>query len=594
MEPEKLKPYKSFLFCTIADIPVTTVSDDIEELVKGKEGTVLSRNNLEPEGLEISLFTYIDKITPPWSNDESVKDIINELVVVVKKNKYIAIYSSNTSIRDTIRSFISGTKKKKENKFTYLKLIPRGLLNAAFIKGQTQTLWLSGTHRRTASKVDNKIINGLDLRYALDPLGDQSFFFTAARCKLPTNIFKNLIGISPRKSSLWAGFSKQWDDFIVSTKLLLNLLEDTKKPNQNPLPILAESINGLNDLENIGKCYDAAIIPPILLAETDIDSNDRKDAEMWNELHFEIVSTESSLNFKAEVSLFEIDKLNNIGTFSFTFDDLTMLPQVEYKIEGEAASSENQEIFNKALNMLQTNKNWLKVWYDSGHVIAEREIFLHRFRDMPFMHFEGQALINISIKNEKPPYPIEDNIGKHKSLFCYVKNTLTKGWLTCDDGSMEMADFIHFNKITDKPTISLIHVKASKKNEPKRNMAVSDYEIVVSQAIKNIRYLSTDNLLEGLTAGLKKKIQNATWKDGKKQSNGRKGMLKEIEKCGTNISYKVIVFQPRARISEIEKTRVNKKGKSYKILQQLDTLLLGASHDCQSAGAEFIAWIDGS
>ncbi|MCJ7792628.1 MAG: hypothetical protein MUP45_01500, partial [Candidatus Marinimicrobia bacterium] len=558
MESEKLKPYKSFLLCSISDVDIQKVCLDIEALIKNNNITIKTKNKFNDSALEISLFTYLEKKTPSWCKDLTIKDVINQLVLLVKKNNYIALYTSDPAVKEKIRNYIVNKKKEKEKKFTYLKLVSRGHLNAAFVRGQTQTLWLSGTHKRVASKVDNKIITGIDLQYALDPLGDQSFFYTAARCKLPSDIFSDPIGTSPRKSTLWAGISKDWSDFIKSINMLLTLLEEVKKPNYNPLPVLATSINSTEELKSIGKSYDAAIIPPILLAETDIDPDERKKAERWSNLTFDITPGNNSLNFKAEVSLLENGKDNIIGTFSFTFADFDRLPQIDWEVEGKIHTEGNQKIFNDALEMFINDKDWLKIWYDSGHVIAEREIFLPRFRDIPFSQYEGRELTGFNIKKEKPPNPIDKNIGKYKSLFCYVQKTLTKGWLTCDDGSMEMADFIHLDKISGKPTISLIHVKASKKDEPKRDLSVSDYEVVVSQAVKNIRYLNRDNLLEGLTAGLEKKIQNATWKDGKKQSDGRKEMLKAIEKHGTNIAYRVIVFQPRARIPEIEKARENK------------------------------------
>ena len=62
----------------------------------------------------------------------------------------------------------------------------------------------------------------MDLQYALDPLGDQSFFFTAARCKLSKD--GNSVGVSPRKSSLWVGISKNWEDFIKSTEHFLDVI----------------------------------------------------------------------------------------------------------------------------------------------------------------------------------------------------------------------------------------------------------------------------------------------------------------------------------------------------------------------------------
>ena len=67
-----------------------------------------------------------------------------------------------------------------------------------------------------------------------------------------------------------------------------------------------------------------------------------------------------------------------------------------------------------------------------------------------------------------------------------------------------------------------------------------------------------------------------------------------IGKHGTNIRFRVIVFQPRTRRKDIDAARKKPKSQAYKRLQQLDTLLLGASLNCQSAGAELIVWVDES
>ncbi len=592
MEPEKLKPYKSFLFCSVKEKNIQKIRSDIEALAKKSEGKIKTRNTFIANDLEVSLFTYVDKRTPSWCKDFSIKDVINQLVVIAKKKNHVVIYTSNPAIKEKIRNYIVDQKKEKEKKFTYLKLISRGFLNSAFVKGQTQTLWLSGTHKRVASKVDNKVITGMDLQYALDPLGDQSFFYTAARCKLSTDVYDDPIGISTRKSSLWAGISKSWDDFIKSIELLLNLLEEAKKPIDNPLPVLASSINSAEELKSIGKSYEAAIIPPILLAEIDTDPDERKRAERWSNLTFDITPENNSLNFTTKVSLLENGKDSVIGTFSFSFKDLTKLPKMDWKVEGEISKTGEQDVFDEALAMFKSDKDWLKVWYDSGHVIAESEIFLPRFRDIPFGNYKGIDLDGYDIDKEKPSNPIEDNIGAEKSLFCYTQKTLKTGWLACDDGALEIADFIHFDESTPVPCLSLIHIKASHSKSPTREVSVSDYEIVVSQAVKNIRHLNRDNLLKELKSRINRKIQIATWQNGKKQKNGRLDMLKAIEQHGTNIKFHVIVFQPRTKHSRIVETRQRPKIQEYKRLQQLDTLLLGASVSCQSAGAELVVWID--
>jgi hypothetical protein len=165
------------------------------------------------------------------------------------------------------------------------------------------------------------------------------------------------------------------------------------------------------------------------------------------------------------------------------------------------------------------------------------------------------------------------------------------GWLVCDDGSMESADFIHFDDASIPPQLSLIHVKGSGK-AGRRGLSVSDYEVVVSQAIKNLRYLDRSHVSRKLDSNKAKQIGSAVWRDGKRLKN-RTEVLSVLDRAGSNMSKTVCVFQPNARRSEIEAIRrrmaagdLNRA--EVRRLQQLDTLLLAARAECLGLGASFI------
>ena len=102
-------------------------------------------------------------------------------------------------------------------------------------------------------------------------------------------------------------------------------------------------------------------------------------------------------------------------------------------------------------------------------------------------------------------------IGTAGSLFCWIKNCWNvnrdsgnSGWLACDDGSGELADFIHLDE--HQGTLSLIHIKGASTSSPTRGISVGAYEVVVSQAIKNLRHLDRFYLAEGLRLGLERNI----------------------------------------------------------------------------------------
>ena len=217
---------------------------------------------------------------------------------------------------------------------------------------------------------------------------------------------------------------------------------------------------------------------------------------------------------------------------------------------------------------------------------------------------------NTLFKNEKPldgrRFAVE-NIGNanDKSLFGLVArhwpnmNARGKpiGWLVCDDGAMESADFIHLDDARNPPELTLIHVKGSGSADAGRNLSVSDYEVVIGQAVKNLRHIDRGLLGDKLAANATGVLKDAVWHNGERQKD-RKALLQVLMGLGSNLKTKVVVFQPRVRRSVFNAIRKKMDdGKptdaAVRRMQQLDALLLGARADCFSLGASFAVVADG-
>ncbi|MER9565800.1 hypothetical protein [Mesorhizobium sp. M0571] len=146
---------------------------------------------------------------------------------------------------------------------------------------------------------------------------------------------------------------------------------------------------------------------------------------------------------------------------------------------------------------------------------------------------------------------------------------------------MELADFIHIDP--EAKVISLVHIKGSGSKAANREAAPADYEIVVSQAVKNIRHLDRRLLLHELTRGKAKKIGAAVWHDGVKQPN-REGFLKAVEKLPASASKVLIVLQPRLTKSEIARCRAAAATPTRSMrIKQIDTLMLAARASLRAA-----------
>lgn len=140
-------------------------------------------------------------------------------------------------------------------------------------------------------------------------------------------------------------------------------------------------------------------------------------------------------------------------------------------------------------------------------------------------------------------------------------------------------------------------MKGSGSNNANRGLSVSDYEVVVGQAIKNLRHVDRGLLREKLAANAEGVLQNAVWYNGQRQEN-REALLAMLDGLGSNLKTKVVVFQPRVRRSVFNNIRGKMDNgdpvdSEVRRMQQLDALLLGARSDCFSLGADFLVIGDG-
>src|SRR5439155_17015050 len=132
-------------------------------------------------------------------------------------------------------------------------------------------LWLSGIHTRTSMKADSKVLSGSDLRDALDPLGDQSYYFTAARSLSDVGTRNLIVGLSPRRSRVWVGPSRDWEECartITDLLTTLEAVEGSERSDETPIPVLAGPLTSAADVRG---AFDVSVVGPESLAEETAD-----------------------------------------------------------------------------------------------------------------------------------------------------------------------------------------------------------------------------------------------------------------------------------------------------------------------------------
>ncbi|WP_417519735.1 hypothetical protein [Minwuia sp.] len=561
------------------------------------------------DGLKWASLHYEELRSPPWHTGKVIRDRLNHIVVIAAWDGYVVLNFSDNAMRNQI---VRRIKTAQDAPLSDLRMLSHDEMNRCLVADNIRTLWLSGTHRQSAVKADGKTLSGLELESAIDPLGDQSYYFSSIRSTVPapnvgTKDTHVIIGTSPRNSRFWIGPTPEWNDYLQRTKALLTHVAarhaDTS-PVPPVLPMLAQQGGHLSD---IAAPYDVSLIIPESQFPEAVPDGDQSWLQLFADtVQFEVLPDDDDHSFYARVLWPD----GELGQLRFSFSQDTDAPvklatEVTRWQEGDDAD---------LLQQLCRNQDLLTIYFDTGHTFSRGALYQTAFRDPKFNRWQWIALDGFDLTREKPTTinendhaafdPARIGADDDDSLFGFVArfwpHVATRqpasGWLICDDGSMESADFIHLDETDGNRTLSLIHVKGSGSDAARRQISVSDYEIVVGQSVKNLRHLDQGILHQKLTSYEGDALADTVWHNGIRQAN-RSGFLDVLASFGSNYDVKVYILQPRIRQTYWSALRNNIANGSddsanARRLKQLDTLLQGAAADCFGLGAELIVVSD--
>ncbi|MER8606010.1 hypothetical protein NKH48_20100 [Mesorhizobium sp. M1233] len=564
---------------------IRAVSEHAGRSTARKRRIVATTTLEEDDGLYFQALVYREAGAPPWLAAIELEDVVHHLVVVAAKGKSLAICASDSAMRERIVKDLKVARR-----------MPRAAI-AAFVGPEAKAIWLNGIHTPTSSKADTKALTGPTLEYAIDPIGDQTYYYSAARTipdvpGLKTAEKKRpVVGAAPGGARIWVRRSSNWRSFKAELAAVIAHATQGKRA-VDPFASLSQAIDSAAGVEH---AYAISVIPAELLSEEEISDADREAARRWAFDATYVVKPTDGLSLTVEPSL---------GGQRLGLIELSLtLAGGDVTIDHAWIDEEpGQDAARDECTGFLTDIDKVKIYYESGHAIAQGHCYAGGYTDQPF-GWSFQTFAGYAVDTEKPtfskaePLPTRIAVDGDNSLFAYVCEKMflgpdgnPKGWLASDDGSMELADFIHIEP--EAQVISLVHIKGSGSKAANREAAPADYEIVVSQAVKNIRHLDRRLLLHELTRGKAKKIGAAVWHDGVKQPN-REGFLKAVEKLPASASKVLIVLQPRLTKSEIARCRAAAATPTRSMrIKQIDTLMLAARASALACGATFIGIAD--
>lgn len=541
---------------------------------------------LRDDEVVYTVLYFTERKKASWTRQDEIRDHLNHVVIMASWSNFSALHFSEDELKGSFINYII----EQDYQGLWPKPIEKNRLNAIFVNGPARTLWLAGIHKRKSIRADSKILMGAKIQDALNPLDDQSYYFTSARCF--QRDWNRTTGVSPNKSQIWIRKSQSWDDYRnLINDVLLRLSDNYDLVVENPFPILATP---LTSLDTDHTAYDMNFLYPEISAE-DARDEDQETIQLLNDLsyhtNFNVTGEAASPNLAAQI----IYDSQSLGTIRVDFHNASSDRRrwtFEYTPDrhGEAITGLPSSVNIRRL--IQGGKH-LQIRYESGHTFSGGEFFLQRFRDLLFNGWRFENFDGYAVDREKPT--AIDRIGLDHSLFCWIWNEYSADcWLYCDDRSGEVADFVRFQTAPGTPKISLIHVKAAQGNVNRR-FSVSAYEVVTAQAIKNLRHFEFDNFIDQITSEDDAHFRYRIKRNGTPPAdNTEAGRFKDefiaqLRTVGMNIEREVIVLQPHNKQSFIVGGNVNNNARS-----QLNTLLLSAETSCRSLGADFYVITDQS
>lgn len=585
-----LTPYASFVVAYS-----TNITPNYKQLQRNLKGFFpTSAGRFDIANLNVPIHTGMtsaygmhlkEKRSVTWGGSNSVQDQLNHLVSYFALDRFVLIYVSDSELKTEIHDAlfdggIAGWEPVDE----------RVLVNAYISGSSLKTLWLGGTHRNVTVRPNSKIISGPNLTDAIDPFGDSTFVAGAVRSAKA--------GVSLKRSGLWFRPTKSWLDFENVAKTVLDVLITT----QANISSLSSSVHwglatNIFEFTDVGPAYDVE-----WAASETIKGKHRaiRLEKLKDRFELEIGNTAVA---PKDVSIV-VTEISSGITCSLVLQPDFSSRRLILNFSGTYPTQ-----FSEFVNRVSADPELIRVYYETWHTLANASLSLAAVQDhafnLEFCDFSSGTAYRVDW--EKPPgkkVPILDILKPTDlSLFKWVfKDGLTqlglsqptpgRCWLYCDDGSGEVADFIHvelpLNPAIDIPKIALIHVKGANSCKPTRGISAGAYEVVTAQAMKNLRRMSSISIIPELSASISKhggdRVWDQAWAPGLLQSPTiGAAMLAGLATITANCEYQVIVVQPHVLQTKYSVPNANKGTPAM----QLRSLLYGAQLMAQAAGAKF-------
>jgi hypothetical protein len=446
---------------------------------------------------------HVVKATSWISRSAGLVDEVNELLLVLRAGDLIALHGSTPSW-DRLRNWVN----RGDSPISFVS--PEVLVGT--FPGDGKTMWLEGVHLPRTTKPETKMYGGSRLQDTLDAMSDGSYALRSVRVDHQPDgngILRKSLHVSPGKSRLAWRKTPHLQVFLKAAAEALGMIDKTLAAPEEPEPVFEGLATRERNLDKVRKAFDMEVSDPgHLTDEPDAVEEQMARAEILFSVLLDVHGEDNS-----PVAFVEVENNGQpAGTISVTpvsrgggeFG-------ADVKIIGPVRQ---RQVLRKVRDALGDSSAFA-IHYGSGHVFRNRHIVRETLTVQPFPGMRFVDFTGFELDREKPVAAKGESLLKligcdqDTSLFGWVLKEYGTAWLLCDDGAGEVADFLH---LAEDGTLTVLHVKAAETSSEGRRIAVAPYQEVVAQAVKNVRYLNNEALVDRLGSG---RIARAVaWHDG--------------------------------------------------------------------------------
>lgn len=536
---------------------------------------------------QVAGFVREIRSVPSWLSDRSeYTNTTYDLNLVVRRGRFLAV-KPDDGAADRFQRWIDKSPR-------LVQRVSPVVLECTFLMGRAKGLWLQSATGRNMRQPDAKTSVGMDLRETLSVFADSSYSLGSARCELPEDadllLLKGAIGATIRSSQLWLKPMQDISEFIGAVCEVFDVIESVAADEDKLVEAFPQLAREVTDLSEVFGAYDVAAIDIDHMPPFEVGGDDTQEAaEVLRNATIDVISGSATARFKLDVGLGGVVG----GRIAVSPKRTTHGFELDFGFSGEPS---RLDIVRPVLDALSAT-DLLTVYYESGHVYSRGRISKKNATIFPFDNWRFQSFDGFDVKLEKPfgresSFEIHQSIGQDGdvSLFGWVLENYSDGWLVCDDGSGESADFL---QIDSMGTLRIIHVKGADSKSVKRRVSAAAYEVVASQASKNLVFMDKERMvahLQKTDAPFK-----ASWIDGKK-TVGRVEFVDMLRARKETDAREVVIVQPHLREAMHVQLRATdpaeKPSQDLLRLQRLETLLNSTRSSIVNSNAEL--WVVGS